>query len=61
MNMYHIELTKPNGSNIKTNIPARDVVELQKIVEKDHKGYKIKKYFTSEEMEAIRKKLEVVK
>ena len=42
MNMYHIELTKPNGSNIKTNIPARDVVELQKIVDKQYAGYKLK-------------------
>lgn len=42
MNMYHIELTKPNGSNIRTNIPARDVLELQKIVDNQYAGYKLK-------------------
>lgn len=42
MNMYHIELTKPNGSNIRTNIPARDVIELQKITQKQYAGYKLK-------------------
>lgn len=42
MNMYHIELTKPNGQNIKTNIPSRDVAELQKIVDKQYSGYKLK-------------------
>lgn len=42
MNMYHIELTKPNGSNIKTNIPARDEDNLKSIVDKQYAGYKLK-------------------